>query len=69
MSYEDLANYWDMIFLAPLGFLFHKFANHPSRISTLEANQQNNLSKLDRIDDLCSDVSYIKGLLDEHLKK
>ena len=69
MSLEDLANYWNMVFVAPSGFLLYKFVNHSSRISTLEANQQSNLSKLDKIDDLCSDVSYIKGLLDERLKE
>jgi len=57
-----------MIFVAPLGFLLHKFINHSNRIATLETNQKNNLDKLNKIDDLCNDVSYIKGLLDEHLK-
>ena len=66
---EQIANYWNMIFVAPLGFLLHRFVYHSNRISTLEANQKNNLNKLEKIDDLCKDVSYIKGLLDEHLKK
>ena len=57
-----------MVFVAPLAFLLHRFVNHSSRIATLEANQKNNLDKLSKIEELCEDVSYIKGLLDEHLK-
>ena len=43
--------------------------NHSNSITTLEANQKNNLEKLDKIDDLCRDVLDIKGLLDEYLKE
>ena len=70
MSFEEqLSSYWNLIFVAPLGFLLHKFVNHSSRISTLEANQRNNLDKLDKIDGICEDVAYIKGLLDSSLGK
>ena len=65
MSLEDLSNYWNMFFVAPLGFLLHRFVNHSNRITTLEGKME----KLDKIDQLCHDVQYIKGLLDEHLRK
>jgi hypothetical protein len=52
-----------------LWILLHRFANHSNRIATLEANQKNYLDRLDKNPDLCMDVSYIKGLFDEHLKK
>ncbi|MDH3192556.1 MAG: hypothetical protein OEM18_07715 [Nitrosopumilus sp.] len=54
-----------MFFVAPLGFLLHRFVNHSNRITTLEGK----MDKLDKIDQLCHDVQYIKGLLDEHLRK
>ncbi|QMU54469.1 MAG: hypothetical protein GKS07_05980 [Nitrosopumilus sp.] len=69
MSLENLSDYWNIFFVAPLGFLLHRFVNHSNRIATLEANQKNNLDKLDKIDGLYTDISYIKGLLDEHMKK
>ncbi|QMU53518.1 MAG: hypothetical protein GKS07_10920 [Nitrosopumilus sp.] len=69
MSFENFSDYWNLIFVAPLAYLMQRFVSHSSRISTLKANQKNNLNKLDKIDDLCTDISYIKGLLDEHLKK
>ena len=69
MNLEDLSNYWNIFFVVPLGFLLHKFVNHSNRITTFETNQNNNLDKLNKIDDLCKDISYIKGLLDGHLKK
>ncbi len=65
MSFEDLPNYWNIIFVAPLGFLLHRFVNHSNRITTLETK----IEKLDKLDELCDDVQYIKGLLDEHLRK
>ena len=57
---------WIYTFLvAPLGFLLHKHVNHSNRIGTLESK----IEKLDKIDELCDDVHYIKGLLDERLRK
>lgn len=70
MSLEDIFNsYWNMIFVAPLGFLLHKFVSHSNRITKLETNQKSVMENMKKIDVLCDDVSYIKGLLDEHLKK
>ena len=65
MSFENFANYWNIIFVAPLGFLLHRFVNHSNRITTLETK----IEKLDKLDELCDDMHYVKGLLDEHLRK
>jgi len=69
MSLEDVPNWIYTVLLAPMGFLLHKHISNSNRLTTLESNQKNNLAKLNKIDDLCEDISYIKGLLDEHLKR
>ena len=66
MSLDDFP-FWTAVF-APIGLIVQKIHNYAHRISTLEANQKNNLDKLDKIDDLCQDVAYIKGKIDEHFK-
>jgi len=72
MSFEDLSNYWNMIFVAPLGFLLHKFVNHSNRITSIETNQKNMDEKINRIcnsnDLLSKEVHEMLGRLDEHLK-
>ncbi len=73
MSFEDLSNWWQMFFVAPLGFLLHKFVNHSNRISTLEANQKIYMKKADdqckASQELRDEVKTMIGRLDEHLKK
>lgn len=73
MSFEDLSSYWNMIFVAPLGFLLHKFVNHSNRITTLETKQEVYIEKVNRIcesnEKLTKSVHEMIGRMDEHLKK
>ena len=71
MSLEDLSNYWNLIFVAPLGFLLHKFVNHSNRITTLETTQKFYVEKVEKIcksnEDLQNEVHEMIGRLNEHL--
>ncbi len=71
MSLESLSDYWQMFFVAPLGFLLHKFVSHSGRIATLEANQKIYMKKADEQcktnEELTKKVHEMIGRLDMHL--
>ncbi|MDH3360939.1 MAG: hypothetical protein OEL56_02030 [Nitrosopumilus sp.] len=54
---EDFANYWNMFFVTPLGFLLHKFVNHSSRISAPETNVSIIKEDMQKMDILYDDIS------------
>ena len=63
MSLENFP-LWPSLF-GPMVYFFKTKINHSNRITTLETK----IEKLDKLDELCDDIHYIKGLLDEHLRK
>jgi len=70
MSVDDFP-FWTSIF-APMAYFFKTKINHSNRITAIETWKESTderLQKLDKLDDVCNDISYIKGLLDEHLKE
>ncbi|MDH3278882.1 MAG: hypothetical protein OEL84_04665 [Nitrosopumilus sp.] len=67
MSVEDFP-FWSII-IAPMAYFFKTKINHSNRITTLESNVSIIKEDMQKIGTLCDDVSYIKGLLDEHLRK
>jgi len=73
MSIEDLSNYWNTIFLAPLAFLLHRFVNHSNRIGKLETKQNIYTKKMDEVcksnRELSENVNRMIGRMDEHLRK
>lgn len=72
MSFQDLPNILFTVFIAPLGFALHRVINNSSRLTKVETKQkqfEKQLEKLDKLDELCNDVSYIKGMLDERFRK
>jgi hypothetical protein len=74
LSLDDFP-FWTAVF-APIALAFqriialgNKINSNENRITALETNQEVIKEKVEKIDDICNDMSYIKGLLDEHLKK
>ena len=67
MSIDDFP-FWATVF-APLAYFFKTKVNHSNRISVLENDVDSMKEEMQKIDTLCDDVHYIKGLLDEHLRK
>jgi len=67
MSIDDFP-FWSIIF-APIAYFFKTKINHSNRITALESDVSAIKEDMQKIGTLCDDVSYIKGLLDEHLKK
>jgi hypothetical protein len=66
MSIDDFP-FWTSIF-APMAYFFKTKINHSNRITAVETDVTTMKQEMKKIDVLCDDVSYIKGLLDEHLK-
>ena len=66
MSIDDFP-FWTVI-IAPMAYFFKTKLNHSNRITALESDFTTIKEEMKKIDILCDDVSYIKGLLDEHLK-
>jgi len=54
---------------APMIYFFKTKISHSNRITALESDVSIIKQDMKKIDTLCDDVSYIKGLLDEHLRK
>ena len=67
LSIEDFP-FWTGIF-APMIYFFKTKISHSNRITALESDVSIIKEDMQKIDALCDDVSYIKGLLDEHLRK
>ena len=53
----------------PMAYFFKTKINHSNRITALESDVSMIKEDMQKIATLCDDVSYIKGLLDEHLRK
>lgn len=66
MSIDDFP-FWTSIF-APMAYFFKTKINHSNRITAVETDVTTMKQEMKKIDVLCDDVSYIKGLLDEHHK-
>lgn len=66
MSIEDFP-FWATVF-APMAYFFKTKINHSNRITTVESEVSMVKHEITKLDALCDDVSYIKGLLDEHLR-
>ena len=67
LSIDDFP-FWTVI-IAPMAYFFKTKISHSNRITALESDVTIIKEDLQKIDTLCDDVSYIKGLLDEHLRK
>lgn len=66
MSIDDFP-FWTSVF-APMAYFFKTKINHSNRITVLETKVESIDEKMQKIDTLCDDISYIKGLLDQHLR-
>jgi len=57
------------IFAAPIGYLYTLAIGHRGKLTKLRAEVDDLKEMKPKVDKLCTDISYIRGLLDEHMKK
>jgi len=65
MNFDMITDYVYTFLFLPIVVLFQRQFNVKSRVSVLESK----IIKLDKIDTMAKDISYIKGVIDTiHLK-